>query len=59
MTETERDLVLALLGRLRERESITEKQYLDACRSRLLAGKGAETSGERTAESGDGTEPAA
>jgi hypothetical protein len=36
MTELDRDIALALLKRLREREVITQEEYIAACNSRVF-----------------------
>ncbi len=39
MTEVDRDIALALLKRLRQRELITEAEYIAACNSRFFDSK--------------------
>lgn len=39
MTEVDREIALALLKRLRQRELITEAAYTAACNSRFFDGK--------------------
>ena len=50
MTEVDRDIALALLKRLKDRKIITERQYLEACNSRILFAERTEGVSENAGE---------